>query len=152
MGLVNPIQRRREKKRELSLRIESRASKDSRLFLGRAMETERGQRLGQGHESESASPHCSVRAALFPHVPSQHTESGSPPTRQLAYLSWDLWNSWVFPRIYLLLCVYSQRPTLHPQTFVWVPRPHFHPWLACISPTLQGCWPSLSLPRTEAPE
>ena len=54
MGLVNPIQRRREeKKRELSLRIEARASKDSRLFLGRAMETERGERLGQGQESES---------------------------------------------------------------------------------------------------
>ena len=101
MGLVNPIQRRREeKKRELSLRIESRASKDSRLFLGRAMETERGERLGQGQESESGPnpppPALPTRQLVvsFPRSMGMEGTAGSFPESVSFYVSISRGQPW----------------------------------------------------------
>lgn len=127
------------------------------------MEAERGQRLGQGHKSQSGPEPgvLSVRAALFPHAPPQPIENHSPHWQEgLLYLSRDLWEQLALSQnLHPFMCLFPEvilesrlLPALHPQNFVSAPRQDFLPWLASIFPMLQGCWPSLSPPRTEAPE
>lgn len=165
MGLVNPIQRRREEtKRELSLRIESRASKDSRLFLGRqwrlrgdrdsAKATSPSQDPKQPHPRPplcegSSLPSCPISAHRIT-LPTDKTACGIFPG-----IYGNRGNSWVFPRICLLLCVYSQRsalesrlpPALHPQPLFGFPDHISSPDWRASPPPFRAAGPASACPE-----
>lgn len=90
----NTGEERGEEEREFSPRTESQSLKGPQLFTDRETEAERGQGLGQGHQSQSgpSQPLLPARPALFPRPHFRmlrialHTDLG------LLYLSQDLWK------------------------------------------------------------